>query len=133
VSKPETRFYSAVHKLLPSKIHREKMHNTFRGGTPDVWYSGNRDDLWVEYKWLANLPKRVPVRTDKLLSPLQIRWLRKRYEEGRNVVVILGSPQGAWVFESLSWEAPLSPDEIRAANLSKQNVADYIKHRTTLE
>ena len=133
MGKPETRYYSAVHKLLPSKLHREKMHNPYRGGTADVWYSGNLDDLWVEYKWLANLPKKAPVCLDKLLSPLQQQWLLGRHEEGRNIVVILGTPDGAWVFDGASWKEPLNPDVIRTAGFTKQNVADYIYNRTCLK
>lgn len=132
MSKPETRFYSAVHKHLPSNVHREKMNNPYRGGTPDVWYSGNLDDLWAEYKWLASLPKKAPVRPEKLLSPLQQQWLKQRHEEGRNTVVILGTPEGAWVFEGVSWTQPLDPDIIRTQGLTKHKVADYIKKRTTL-
>lgn len=135
MSKPETRFYTAVHKFLPPlrELHREKMHNLYRGGTADVWYSGSLDDLWVEYKWLATLPVKAPIRLDKLLSPLQQQWLNGRHEEGRNVVVILGTPEGAWVFEGVSWKEPLSPDTIRTRGFTKQSVAEYIKKRTQLQ
>ena len=133
MSKPETRFYTAVHKLLPKELHHEKMHNIYRGGTADVWYSGSADDLWVEYKWLARLPRTAPVRLDKLLSPLQQRWLTGRHEEGRNTVVILGTPEGAWICEGLAWERPLDPAIVRTQAVTKQNVADYIKKRTCLD
>ena len=132
MSKPETRFYTAVNKLLPRSIHREKMHNMYRGGTADVWYSGNLDDLWVEYKWIAKLPKKAPICLDKLLSPLQQRWLEGRHKEGRNIVVILGTPDGAWVLDGVSWKEPINPDSIRTAKHSKQFVADYINKRTQL-
>jgi hypothetical protein len=134
VSKPETRFYTAVHRLLPPlhELHREKMHNIYRGGTADVWYSGRLDDLWVEYKWIAKLPVKAPVRLYKELSPLQLRWLRGRYEEGRNVVVILGTPEGAWVSENLDWERDIDPVSIRIRGITKQFVADYITKRTQL-
>jgi hypothetical protein len=133
VSKPETRYYSAVHKLLPSRLHREKMHNPYRGGTADVWYSGNADDLWVEYKWLAKLPVRAPICLERLLSPLQQQWLSGRYEEGRNVVVILATPTGAWVFEGAAWKLPLDPAAIRTGGLTKRKVAEYITKRTCLD
>lgn len=132
MSGPETRFYAAVHKLLPRDIHREKMHNPYRGGTADVWYSGNLDDLWVEYKWLAKLPKKAPVVLTKLLSPVQQQWLEGRYKEGRNIVVILGSPEGAWVFEGTLWKEPLNPDVIRTGGITKLNVAEYITKRTRI-
>ncbi len=133
MSKPETRFYTAVHKLLPREIHREKMHNIYRGGTADVWYSGNLDDLWVEYKWLTVLPKAALIRLDRELSPLQQRWLQGRHEEGRNVAVIIGTPEGAWILEGVSWQEPFSPDAVRTAEITKLNVADYIKKRTKIQ
>ena len=130
MSGPETRFYTAIHKLLPKSIHREKMHSVYRGGTADVWYSGNLDDLWVEYKWIAKLPKKALIRLDRELTPLQQRWLLGRHEEGRNIVVILGTPEGAWVFEGAAWTEPLDPKAIRTLEISKRNVADYIEKRT---
>ena len=126
-NKPETNFYRGVHKLLPREIYREKMYNPLRGGTPDVWYSGNAGDLWVEYKWLAKVPKQVPIRLYKLLSPLQFSWLNARHKEGRNVAVVLGTPEGAWVFRDTTWEFDLDPDLLRECALSKHYVADYIK------
>lgn len=129
MSKPETRFYTAVHKLLPRSIHREKMHNVYRGGTADVWYSGNLSDLWIEYKWVTKLPKKTFVYPFLLLSPLQQQWLKGRHEEGRNVAVILGTPEGAWVFEGVSWLGPLDPDIIRTQGFTKQTIAEYIKKK----
>ena len=130
MSKPETRFYTAVHKELPAAVYRVKINNPYVGGIPDCWYSGTGGDLWVEYKWIASLPKRAVVVVPKLLSGLQKDWLTARHEEGRSTAVVLGSPEGAWVFEGLSWEQPIHPDEIRAHGLTKQQVADYIQTRT---
>lgn len=129
-SKPETRFYQSIHKLLPKELHSEKMHNPFRGGTPDVWYSGTLDDLWVEYKWIATVPVRAPIKMTSLLSPLQQQWVARRYAEGRNVVVVLGCPKGAYVFEGLSWQKDLLPN---VAWLTKRETADYIRRRTMIE
>ena len=53
---PETRFIASVHRHLPVDLHHEKMHNAYRGGTADCWYSGQKDDLWVEYKFIT-VPK----------------------------------------------------------------------------
>jgi hypothetical protein len=132
-SKPETTYYLAVNKLLPKSLHKEKIHNPYRGGTADFWYSGNLDDLWVEYKYIAKLPKRddSPCKLD--LSQLQLQWLRGRHDEGRNVVVILGTPLGSWVYTGLEWETKLvtRPDIIQTG-LTKQNVANYIRRRTMI-
>lgn len=132
-NKPETNFCNAVHKLLPKEVYREKMHNLYRGGTADMWYSGSADDLWVEYKYIKDPPKKAAMVIRKELSPLQILWLKGRYKEGRNVVVILGTPIGSWVFENLSWEsAEVTTEMLKTHGLSKQAVADYISKRTLL-
>lgn len=130
---PETRFYTAIHKLLPKNLHREKMHNPYRGGTADVWYSGTADDLWVEYKYVSKVPVKAPINIWKELSALQLQWLRGRYEEGRNVVVILGTPVGAWVYTALSWETQgVTRETLAEAGFTKQAVATYIEGRTMI-
>lgn len=126
-SKPETTFYTSIHKLIDkTRIHCEKMYNPLRGGTADVWYSGYGGDLWVEYKWLGKLPQRVPIRMYKELTALQLQWLGKRYEEGRNVRVILGSPEGCWIFSDRTWEKDFDADIVRENNLTKHDMAEFI-------
>lgn len=128
-SKPETTFYQSIHRLLKPqqpKIYNEKMYNPLRGGTPDVWYSGYGGDLWVEYKWIPKLPKRVPVRMYKELSPLQLSWLNTRYEEGRNVRCILGTPEGCWIFRDRLWEHDLDALVIRSNKLTKYDISEFI-------
>jgi hypothetical protein len=72
------------------------MHNAYRGGTPDVWYSGPGGDLWVEYKWAKKCPTLAEI--PELLSALQRDWLIKRANEGRAVAVIVGWPGGSTVW-----------------------------------
>ena len=93
---PENRFIQRVHKHLPKEIYREKMHNAYRGGTPDVWYSGKAADLWVEYKWVAKMPRHGVV---PALSALQLGWLQKRVDEGRHCWVIVGVGSDGIVLE----------------------------------
>jgi hypothetical protein len=72
------------------------MHNPFRGGTFDDWYSGNKADIWVEYKWGKNP-----------LSQLQVQWGRERHAEGRRVFVIQGLPdrKGGMLYSTpCQWE-----------------------------
>ena len=92
---PENRFRMALHRKLPPELHQEKMHNPYRGGTFDDWYSGSEADIWVEYKWLNNP-----------LSPLQMKWGRERYAEGRRVFVIAGRKDGGVLYTTpAQWEA----------------------------
>ena len=122
-TKPETTLYTAINKSLPRELHREKMNNPYRGGTPDFFYSGNKADKWVEYKWLPRTPRSsfVPA-----LSSLQIKWLRERHGEGRNVAVIVGSPTGVMILKALEWESPVVPD----FSLSRPQAADWIMKET---
>lgn len=94
-AQPEANFIQRINKAIPKEVYREKMHNPYRGGTPDVWYSGDYGDLWVEYKFISKEIKRS-FKAD--LSALQIKWLRSRFDEGRVVAVIVGYKGGGVIF-----------------------------------
>src|SRR5688572_12769484 len=101
---PENRLINAIKKELGSDVYSEKMHNAYRGGTPDVWYSGRGGDLWVEWKWAASIPKSGVIVPN--LSELQKQWLRRRNDEGRRVAVVVGTPRGCALFLTPEeWEA----------------------------
>ena len=117
---PENTFIKNVNKLIPKEIYREKMHNPYRGGTPDMWYSGRTGDLWIEYKWLSTLPKLVLPN----LSELQKVWLRDRSSEGRSVAVVVGSPTGCiWFAKPRQWEKGLRTYHLG----TKTDIADTIE------
>ncbi|MGA0610017.1 hypothetical protein [Caldimonas sp. KR1-144] len=127
-SKPENTWISATHKLLPplKELYREKMSNPYRGGTPDVFYSGFALDLWCEYKHVLKLPVRVNLVPD--LSELQLDWLTKRRAEGRNVIVAVGvgsgrNAGGLFFPNPNSWREGLSPESCRAQLLSRAEFA----------
>ena len=134
-SKPETTFTHSVHKHLPSVkvLHREKMNNPYSSGTADVWYSASKNDLWIEYKFLPRVPQRGIVWLCKPdvkkpdLSRLQQEWLRGRYEEGRNVGVIVGCPSGGVILRDLAWELSMSAKEFVSRIQTRQEIAQWIK------
>lgn len=126
--KPENTFIASVHKMLPN-VYFEKMYNPYRSGTPDVWYSGNKSDLWVEYKFIQQLPVKADIVLD--LSQRQREWLRLRYNEGRNVAVIGGCKQGGVVFTDLEWDKPISPDQFRDRMWLRYDIAKWIHDRTS--
>lgn len=105
--KPENQFITSVHKHCPpSKLYRMKNNNPYVGGIPDVWYSGSpgrngfSSDLWVEYKFIPVSTPKSQVVPD--LSRQQLRWIKDRRAEGRNVWVIVGSRNGGVIFENLT-------------------------------
>jgi len=133
MSKPETQFIKSVHYHLPvpTILHREKMHNIYRSGTFDCWYSGNLDDLWVEYKFNPNFPIQ-----DRFILPTlsdnQKRWGANRYKEGRNIIVIVGYPQGGVIYYNPEeWEHKgIDISEITNRLMSRKELATYITGRT---
>lgn len=123
-TKPENTFIGAVHKKFLIAPYFEKMNNPFRAGGADVWYSGDVGDLWVEYKYITKIPITADTIPD--CSPLQLRWLANRLDEGRNVAVILGTPLGGVIYRDRAWLNPLSPTELRAKMMTKEELAKWI-------
>jgi hypothetical protein len=122
--KPENRFITAVNNRIPETVHREKMHNMYRGGTFDVWYSGSKADLWIEYKWITRIPRKGLVVPD--LSALQLDWGAKRHAEGRTVYAVVGCPEGGVVLDPHQWKEGVSVEEFRKALLTKSALAGWI-------
>jgi hypothetical protein len=102
------------------------MHNSFHGGTWDAWYSGRGGDLWIEYKYLARIPRRANVKPFELLSPLQLEWGRERRSEGRNVAVILGCPAGGVLLRDAAWMNELTPGQFQNLVQSRADLAAWI-------
>ena len=127
--KAETTFIGSVHKHLPMGVYREKMNNPYRSGTADVWYSGKKD-LWVEYKVLPTLPKRLETNIVLGLSENQKIWLRHRHEEGRNVAVICGCKAGGVVFQGVSWDRPISNPEFTSRIRTRLELAAWLLTQT---
>ena len=129
MSKPETNYRVSIEKRLPPELHHEKMANPYSGGTADSWYSGNDRDLWIEWKWIAALPKRPTTIIVPALSALQKDWLKARHEEGRPVFVIVGAPTGGQIFvDPKGWESGIATK--KWTNLSRDYIAQWIVKAT---
>lgn len=119
---PENRFIQNIHKRLKQGIYREKTHNSFRGGTPDVFYEGKASMFWVEYKFLSVRPKKAF--TPKL-SELQKRWLKRNYENGFDPLVIVGFPKGGVILQTpYVWENQVPVG--KADMYSYDGIAEYL-------
>lgn len=123
---PENTFIQAVHRHLPAGLYRMKNHNQYNGGIADVWYSGTKGDLWIEYKFIV-VPKKpdTPIKID--LSPLQKEWLRGRHAEGRAVAVVVGCKDGGVYMDGVSWDQPYTTADFRRLMMTRQEIAAKIK------
>ena len=128
--KPESQFIGGVHKYLVRSVYRMKNHNAYVGGIPDCWYSASGRDLWVEYKYIPVKRPRLPVIPD--LSELQIRWIRDRKEEGRNIWVIVGCKAGGVIYYDFNeMLAGVSPDVFMSRIKSRKELANIIYNYCT--
>lgn len=122
-TKPENRFIAGVHRHL-QRTYAEKMNNPWRAGTADVWYSGDRGDLWIEYKFIERIPRSEEILPD--LTPRQRRWLNNRHDEGRNIAVVLGTPTGGVIYRNKEWLKPLDNVTLAGLVVPKDEVARWI-------
>lgn len=123
--KPESSFIQSINKQkILRETYFEKTNNPFRSGIADVWYSGALGDLWVEYKYEPSLPKIKEYRPD--LSARQLKWLGDRRDEGRNVAVILGLPEGGVIYTDKAWLLEFTQAELMARSLSRPEIAQWI-------
>ena len=129
--KPETLFSNAIRKALPHEIYSMKNNNEYVAGVPDLWFSGVGGDLWVEMKFIPKLPVRVPIRPYDLLSALQSEWLSHRYEEGRNVAVIIGCKRAreyeGIILQDRAWDFDIEPDSFDKVIRSKSSIVEFIQ------
>ena len=85
----EHGFIKSIHRYLHPNVHSWKIHDTYTGGVPDAMYSGPSGILFVEYKYVKNLPKKVTTPIKHSLSALQLQWL-ERMKVSAKAALILG-------------------------------------------
>ena len=67
----------------------------------------------------------------KLLSALQADWLNNRFEEGRNVAVIVGCKAGGVVLQNKEWEEDIPIERFKSMLKSPRDLADWIRRQVT--
>jgi len=100
-------------------------------GTPDRYIDYHRD-LWVEFKYAKHVT-RHGIDVGKLLTPLQKRWLRRRWDAGRNACVIVGVPsdrsRGFVLDTPDEWEATVNAARIAKCVVPAAELAAYVLRR----
>lgn len=130
--KPETSFIKSILKYLPQNLYHMKNSNPYMGGVADLWFSGNKKDLWIETKYLQKLPIKVPVKID--LSALQVIWLSGRHSEGRSVYVVVGAPDGCLLLRYPEWErTDITAAEFKERCMTRKELAAWILRETVKE
>lgn len=125
----ESEYIRTVHKLLPASVYHLKLNLPFTAGVPDCYYSGSRNDLWVEWKYLRTVPLEVDLCSGKkpIMTRLQQDWLRERHREGRCVALIVGTKAGCVLYPGTTWQTVLPRRGFIQQIQSKQATADWIR------
>lgn len=94
-------------------------------GVPDHYYSGSIADMWAEYKYFPTDRYKFdltrPLKTPKL-SRGQQHWLNSRYDQGREVWVIVGMPSGGIILYDKVWLEPVIVEHL----LTREEIAGEI-------
>ena len=117
-------------KVRDAGVYALKIQLLMNNGIPDCWYSGNKQDLWIEHKYISTvrMPKKDTTAINSMLSELQSDWLKKRHQEGRNVAVVIGSKSGYCVQSvPLIWNSPIFKNDL---TLTRTQVVKWIINKT---
>lgn len=108
---PEGKLIDKVHRQLCSSIYKLKMNMGFGApsGVADMFYEGDKEDLFVEYKYIPNWEKKRTVPMSQLTIN-QVNWISRRMNKKRPVAVIIGDAKGRimWI-DSTNWKNPIKP------------------------
>lgn len=134
----ESSFKLAVHRtfddFVPDLYKQPTTGIMYSNGTPDMYYDGLKRDLWAEYKFLKP-SGRVPLEHVADLSPLQAKWCERRWNRGKNVVVIVGACVNnraiGIIHESpAQWNAVIERQQFMEFAISAHEIMEYIYKRT---
>ncbi|RDE25179.1 hypothetical protein DV711_06375 [Motiliproteus coralliicola] len=128
----EHGFIRSIHRKLPTSVYAWKINDNYAGGVADAYYSGKAGDCWIEYKYLTKLPIRDSSKVTFGTSTQQKLWLKARFDEGRDVALVVGSQNGCVVLtgEDMALDHISRADFISRA-VDKQAVIDFIINVTT--
>jgi hypothetical protein len=132
----EHGFTKAVLKLLPKDVHVQSMTGASMtmNGTPDRYIDWHHD-LWVEFKYADTTGMRNGIAVHKMISALQHRWLKRRFDAGGNALVILGLPsdrtRGVLLPTPELWCKQVTPEYIVRNIKTAPELAAHILERVT--
>lgn len=124
----EHSFVRSIHNYLDPKVYKWKIHDTYTGGVPDAMYAGPAGVLFVEYKYVKQLPKRNNTIIHHSLSKLQCEWL-ERMKQSAKVALILGAEDNALIIVD-DFSANISKMKYFKECIPRKQVADWIYKQT---
>lgn len=126
-------------KMKPKILRAWKINDNYQGGVPDNFYLGHFNELWMECKFLKELPKRDTTVVVPDCSQLQLDWLEDLGKGGKARCVILGLKGGkGFIFKTEhEWVNGISTGYIRQHLMGYDEMANFLcsqwlnRHTTT--
>jgi hypothetical protein len=126
----EHSFVKSIHRYLHPDVYKWKIHDTYTGGVPDAMYCGPENLLFVEYKYVKELPKKDTTLLSHSLTPLQSQWLN-RINGPSHAALIIGVDNAALILVD-SFSTNISKQRFEAHAVSRKDVAQWIYEVTCL-
>ena len=124
----EHSFIKSIHRYLSPDVHSWKIHDTYTGGVPDAMYSGPAGVLFVEYKYIKELPKRTTTPLNHSLSALQLQWL-ERMKVSAKAALILGVGDSCIILVD-DFSANICKDLFIELSRTRREVAEFLYNTT---
>jgi len=93
----EHSFIRSIHTNISSELFVWKIADKYQGGVPDTYYSGPSGYMYIEYKYIQNIPKRSTTKIKVALTELQRSWLRRAQSHNHLAYTVIGSPAGVYI------------------------------------
>lgn len=112
----ETKYWQALRKKIKDRLaYVWKVNANYEAGVPD-WFASDKSAWWIENKRIKNGAKLPPLVLDltvhkDYLSINQQLWLQRRFDEGRNVGVIVFGQAGHIWLPGKEFMTPVSREE----------------------
>lgn len=123
----EAQYTAKLRDSLQPDVYALKLNLSFQNGVADAWYSGSIRDLWSEHKRFVKLPPIMDLTKHTVTTKLQQQWLIKRHGEGRNVSMVVFSPEGHMLLMGLEWMMPIYREDFRRKAVDMKQLAEQLK------
>lgn len=120
----EHGFIRQVHKHLSPQIIKWKVNDRYTGGVPDAVYIGPKKIIFVEYKYLKTMPKRL---TKVKITKLQEQWINQVNRLGHTYLLVVGCDKYATVRTGLAGDSTYVGPADFAGFFNAKSVASKIE------
>lgn len=126
----EHSFIRSIHTNISSDVFVWKIADKYQGGVPDTWYSGPSGYMFIEYKYIKNIPKRPTTQIKIALTELQRTWLRTAISHNHLAYIVLGSPAGVYITQDPDLKHVIQ-EQLISQSIPKKNFISRIERVCT--